>query len=956
MDDDDDAAATYVNTDDDEIVQTKLKRSSKRPRKLIVDDDEEDEDDDFVSQPKDTSRQSASPSSLKSKTAASFTSPHAQSKSHPSSQRMKQQRLSDSFLSSSRSSQISSTSTSQRSPPNTRTLRSSQASNRGSPQGPTRRKSSEESFDVEMKDSFRAPAKSKAKRKKEDSSFSSQPNDEVIDSFDDDDDDFFSTQASQAPSQKTQIDESSKQTPSRKLPATFGVKPLSSSRPTPSSASTKPVAESSSSSLVSSSSKPSDGVLWVDRYFPALEDEVAVNKKKIGEFPRHRMLVLTGPSGAGKTATIKMLSMEMGFDIVEWVNPVNESKFMSALENLGLNHDESYIGDFNPPKPYGKSIMQSFSEFLGRSRKLPTLTFATARSVSSNPPFPSSAIPFQNRRVILVEDLPNISHQATRQAFHTSIREFLRASSTKGSGRFSCPLIIVLSEIPPTMDFDGETFSLSRSGEANMGFAKVIPADLSTAFCTRIMFRPIATRECVKCLRRIAESEKLPDSLTNSKVTMEKIAEASGGDIRCAINALQFLALGKSEVPLSAPVAATKRRKTASTTAAKAKPKAKWLKGDEADVALDYVGGRQVNLVVFHALGKVLNGKRVETAEEQDQFAGDQFTISFRKFGDRVPLPPHLKKYERAPLKSNPESVFQASHLDPSTFISYLSENSLSFLSDIEECVASSKGFADADRIMGRWLDKGNGILSMYGSSIASRSMMFARLHPPPANGFFQMRKPQLFAAIQKTGETREDIDGFWMRALGRRIMEEQKRGVLAPGKVAKQGLGLSQAYSKRCLTHEVAPYLSIMLKGSNQSGGMGTGSQPHRQSFQYGSGSQASAPVRHLGTFNQTRPTGTGSNFVRPPTTDLVRSAAAPATYPSLYSVIEHVDLRMLASLSTYSKARPTSDFSQHQEFLNEFEMDVEDGGFMDADLNVGVAAEVFQVKYLPEDDIEEF
>jgi hypothetical protein len=36
------------------------------------------------------------------------------------------------------------------------------------------------------------------------------------------------------------------------------------------------------------------------------------------------LLVLTGPAGAGKTATIRVLSRELKFDIIEWQNALDD--------------------------------------------------------------------------------------------------------------------------------------------------------------------------------------------------------------------------------------------------------------------------------------------------------------------------------------------------------------------------------------------------------------------------------------------------------------------------------------------------------------------------------------------------------------------------------------------------------------------------------------------------------
>lgn len=38
-----------------------------------------------------------------------------------------------------------------------------------------------------------------------------------------------------------------------------------------------------------------------------------------------RILVLTGPAGTAKTTTIRVLAREMGFEILEWRNAMDES-------------------------------------------------------------------------------------------------------------------------------------------------------------------------------------------------------------------------------------------------------------------------------------------------------------------------------------------------------------------------------------------------------------------------------------------------------------------------------------------------------------------------------------------------------------------------------------------------------------------------------------------------------
>ncbi|XP_023225269.1 cell cycle checkpoint protein RAD17-like [Centruroides sculpturatus] len=71
---------------------------------------------------------------------------------------------------------------------------------------------------------------------------------------------------------------------------------------------------------------------WVEKYAPTSKDTLAVNKKKVAQVEEwlknyfdqilnkniSPILLLTGPAGAGKTATMKVLAKEMQLDLVEW--------------------------------------------------------------------------------------------------------------------------------------------------------------------------------------------------------------------------------------------------------------------------------------------------------------------------------------------------------------------------------------------------------------------------------------------------------------------------------------------------------------------------------------------------------------------------------------------------------------------------------------------------------------
>ena len=55
-----------------------------------------------------------------------------------------------------------------------------------------------------------------------------------------------------------------------------------------------------------------------------------------------RILLLTGPPGCGKSATVRALSNEMEFDIKEWINPVLE--VFTPTDSNSEGSSESIVG------------------------------------------------------------------------------------------------------------------------------------------------------------------------------------------------------------------------------------------------------------------------------------------------------------------------------------------------------------------------------------------------------------------------------------------------------------------------------------------------------------------------------------------------------------------------------------------------------------------------------------
>ena len=299
-------------------------------------------------------------------------------------------------------------------------------------------------------------------------------------------------------------------------------------------------------------------------------------------------MILKGPSGAGKTATVATLAKDMGFYLSEWRNPVG-SDYTS----------EGYV-----------SMSDQFEEFLGRSGKYSGLELSGgARKTAGSPSIDERQ--GCHRKVILLEEFPNTVLSTSRAllSFRSCILEYLAAnSSTNGSilseanAHDVTPVIMVISESRlTTSSADNESFTAHRLLGSSI---------LSHPGVNVIDFNPVATTLLTKALDLVILKEARQSSRRRipGPSVLKKLGEV--GDVRSAIGSLEFLCLrAEDDDDWGGRVASmAKKGSTTSSTVTKMERE-----------SLEMVTQRESSLGLFHAVGKVVYNKRDDASETLEE-------------------------------------------------------------------------------------------------------------------------------------------------------------------------------------------------------------------------------------------------------------------------------------------------------------------------------------------------
>lgn len=387
-----------------------------------------------------------------------------------------------------------------------------------------------------------------------------------------------------------------------------------------------------------------------------------------------KLLILKGPAGAGKTATVTALAKALDIDVVEWRNP-KDSQFSL----------DGYV-----------SMSAQFEDFLHRSGTFGSLEFDPRTpngKLESAIGEPGSE--FANGRMILLEEFPTILAGASAAAlsFRTSLFQYLARNSPSfalpGHRKLygnQTPVVMIITESHNVGNSTDDVFSAHRLlGPDILGHPSV----------SVIEFNSMAPTYVVKALEMVVKKEARQSGRRRLPgiTLLKKLGDT--GDVRSAISALEFLCLrNTNEDDWGGMVAHKVKSKNTPSSLTKSEGE-----------SLEKITRREASLGIFHAVGKVVYNKREELSNTH-------------------PLPPqppdHITQHARVQISLvSPDELIDSTGTDRQTFVAALHENYVSscegtsFIESLNGCLDV---LSDTDILGSERSGRGGGLGGMGGN------------------------------------------------------------------------------------------------------------------------------------------------------------------------------------------------------------------------------------------------
>ncbi|KAL0543435.1 hypothetical protein IC582_018531 [Cucumis melo] len=306
--------------------------------------------------------------------------------------------------------------------------------------------------------------------------------------------------------------------------------------------------------------------LWIDKYRPHSLEELAVQKKKVEEVkvwfenrlrtPKDtngsNVILITGPAGVGKSATVHVIASHLRARLCEWDTPTPVI-WQEHLHNLtaGIQYT---------------SKLDEFESFIGRMRKYGVIP---------------SCFPIDSKQpvILLIDDLPLTNGKAALRRLQSCLHLYVQSTQV--------PTAIVITDC-----------AKAETTDLTVQYLEEIQLCLENAGACKVAFNPITNNSIKKTISKICSHERYNLAVEQ----IDAIAKSSGGDVRHAIMSLQLFCLKPSQI-------------CSSSSGAPESLKDEEMPLSVVDDRFSFQFGRDETLSLFHALGKFLHNKRQSVNE-----------------------------------------------------------------------------------------------------------------------------------------------------------------------------------------------------------------------------------------------------------------------------------------------------------------------------------------------------